>query len=388
MVNDFVGDILYFSHVPWHSLMQRPHHFAKLLSKNHRLVYVNPTGYSWITPIYYRLKGKKSPHIGYGINEITPMLWVYTPPLNPLHFHYELEWITEINTKFQIKRLRKIMESISFSPDVVWITYPHYVKHFGKYNESIDIYDCLDDFLLLDKRLKWRAPLLQKFENQIAKDADIIFASSKILYDRFQYRNSCVRLLPNAAEVEHFDKETSPNQTLCEVNDIRHPRIGYVGMISEWFDFDLITYLLGENKKASVVCIGPWEGVDINQYSGDRLIFLGSRPYDELPTYLNTFDVLIIPFRINNLTKAVNPIKLYEYLATGKPIVTTNLPEANAFDDVVYISRNFEEFVKNIQIALEETGQLNERRKEIARKNGWEDRMEVIEKVLKAHFGS
>ena len=379
-------NILYFSHVPWRFLNQRPQHFARLLSRGHRLVYVNPTGYSWITPIYYRLTGRPSPYLGWGIEAISSSLWVYTPPLNPLHFHYEVEWITEKNTTYQIKKLKKTLKSISFSPGIVWITYPHYVKHFSKYSETIDVYDCPDDYLLLDKRLKWRGPLLQKFENQIAQKADIIFTSSRILYDRFYLQNNNVHLLPNAAEVQHFEKEYTPDQTLMDIINIPHPRIGYMGMISEWFDFNLITQVLDENKEVSIICIGPWENVDVDQFNEDRLFFLGPKPYRELPDYLNSFDVLIIPFRINDLTRAVNPIKLYEYLATGKPIVTTNLPEIHPFNDVVYISKNSEEFVRHIQTALEETGVLNGRRKEIARKNGWENRVDVIEKEINTYL--
>ena len=117
-----------------------------------------------------------------------------------------------------------------------------------------------------------------------------------------------------------------------------------------------------------------------------NLHFLGVRNYKEMPAYIDNFDVCVIPFMVSELIHCVNPVKLYEYFAFGKPVVATDMPEVGRFAEVCYISRSKEEFLANVEMALAEDndGQTRkmERRLEIARGNTWRDRWLTVSTTL------
>ena len=116
----------------------------------------------------------------------------------------------------------------------------------------------------------------------------------------------------------------------------------------------------------------------------DNIHLLGQQPYDRIPAIVSTFDVCTIPFAANALTEATYPLKLHEYLAAGKPVVSTDLPDVRQFCDVVYIARNAREFEQMTEKALaEDCPELQERRIQTARENSWENRAQAILKVMR-----
>jgi len=119
----------------------------------------------------------------------------------------------------------------------------------------------------------------------------------------------------------------------------------------------------------------------------ENIHYLGQKRFDELPNYIKHFDVCIIPYNINNYTETVFPLKFFEYMATGKPIVTTNLPALDEYKDIVGYAKDKEEFMDYIEKALKEEDQvrINERLK-IAKANSWDARVEEMIKIIKAHL--
>ncbi|MFQ6060672.1 MAG: glycosyltransferase, partial [Thermoplasmata archaeon] len=115
---------------------------------------------------------------------------------------------------------------------------------------------------------------------------------------------------------------------------------------------------------------------------GPNIHFLGKRPYEQLPSYLRGIDVCIIPFEVNEITLSVDPIKIYEYLAAGKPVVSTFLPELQKFGDRVRIAKNREDFENQIREALREDGALVSKRIDLARSNTWEERARRISQII------
>lgn len=179
-------------------------------------------------------------------------------------------------------------------------------------------------------------------------------------------------LVKNAADFTHF--HAAPSRVCLQ--GVPRPIIGYYGAIAEWFDAGLIEHAARQRPDWSFVLIGHTFGAEIDGLRAlPNVRFLGEQPYDTLPAYLAQFDVCCIPFRLNDLTRATNPVKFYEYLCSGKPIVSVRLPELQQHEDCVYFADGPEEFVAAIKRAFEEKGEgLTKRRVEVARVNTWEER--------------
>jgi len=230
------------------------------------------------------------------------------------------------------------------------------------------IYDCLDEhtgFSNVDNSIVHG-------EGMLIKRSDLVIVTSSKLYSKVkEYRNDAL-LIPNAGDFEHFS-ELPKNNLLT---DIKKPIIGYYGAIAEWFDNELLEFLASKRENWNFVLIGRTFGSNIRKLQEFHNVhFLGEKLYSELPKYLYWFDVCIIPFKITPLIEATHPVKFYEYLSSGKPVVSVKLPELLPYNDLCYLADDKEDFLKKIEQALEEDNQGTKRRRiEFAKSNTWNDR--------------
>ncbi len=163
------------------------------------------------------------------------------------------------------------------------------------------------------------------------------------------------------------------------LKNIPGPIIGYYGAISDWFDCELIEYLAVSRKDWSFVLIGGTFGADVSKLKRlSNVHMLGEKPYGELPAYLYWFDVCLIPFKLTPLIEATHPVKFYEYLSSGKPVVVTRMPELIPYGDLCYIAEDKEDFLHKLEAALKEEPSLMADRKKFAMRNTWDDRYKAI----------
>jgi len=157
----------------------------------------------------------------------------------------------------------------------------------------------------------------------------------------------------------------------------KKPIIGYFGSIAEWFDNELIEYIAKKRPNLTFIFIGHTFGSNIQSLNKLKNVhFLGERPYSELPKFLHAFDVCLIPFKNVSLIAATHPVKIYEYLAAGKPVLTTYMKELEPMKDICYIAKGKEDFLENLDFALnEEDKDLIQRRIDFASKNTWDHRI-------------
>jgi glycosyltransferase involved in cell wall biosynthesis len=262
--------------------------------------------------------------------------------------------------------------------DVLWIGNPGIQDKFiGKYREKLVVYDCVDDFYKA-----WGT-----CEDMLTRKADIIFTTCNILYERkcAQKGEDMVYLIPNAVTRDFFDLSNKP--ALFDMEHLkRKVRIGYAGAMADWFDYDLLLNLAGLFNKFDFVLIGcefhkmP-EGIKNNECP--NIHWLGVKPHSKLKFYLDALDVCIIPFRRNEITEATDPVKLYEYLALGKPVVATCLKTMNNFKDIVYLADGYAEFAQQINLALFQKGEpWKSRRIDFVKNCTWHDRAEEAMRII------
>jgi hypothetical protein len=261
----------------------------------------------------------------------------------------------------------------------------------GKLNEKLIIYDCMDDFSTSPYGPK---DIALKREEKVAKKADLIFATAKSFYGRLKNWNENTYLVQNAADVEMFRKSLANTTPIPEdISAIKPPRIGFVGVIYDQVDLHLIRYVADKRPDWNIVLIGPVGGPQkelFEKLKTKNIHSLPPKPYPIVPNYLKGFDVCIIPFKLTDRAKGMDTMKMYDYLAAGRPVVTTALPEAYKFKDVLKIAETYEEFVEHIEKSLEEKDNrvLIKKRVETAMQNTWDKRVEQIEEIIDEYFKS
>jgi GT2 family glycosyltransferase len=240
------------------------------------------------------------------------------------------------------------------------------------------IYDCMD----YHKDFSNTKENMLKEEDNLTKQSDLILATSNILYrDRCKINSKCL-LSPNGTDFRHFNSK--PNKVPCELQKISKPIIGYYGAISDWFDCELVGILARNRPNWNFVLIGHTFGADLDFFKNLKNIFLlGEKPYTYLPEYLHVFDICIIPFKKKPLTEATNPVKLFEYLSAGKPVITTDLTELRYYSDYVRFAADPEDWLEEIEKALQfnDVEKIKERI-EFARRNDWGERYKKIKQRI------
>jgi GT2 family glycosyltransferase len=241
-------------------------------------------------------------------------------------------------------------------------------------------YDCMDEW---DNFPGMRKALLET-EEILVRDCDLLIVTGQKLWDKWSSHNPNTVLARNAADFDHF-QAPPPDEVLAGVTG---PVVGYFGAIADWFDLALMERLARERPQYTFVLVGGIFDVPVAALKAMPNVRIeGQQPYALMPAYLRRFDACIIPFKVNPITEATDPVKFYEYVSQGKPVVAPAMAELFPYRDSLYIARDHDDFVAKVDAAIAERDPaLRERRIALARENTWQGRVETIEGgIRKAH---
>ncbi|KUG05185.1 udp-galactopyranose mutase [hydrocarbon metagenome] len=272
---------------------------------------------------------------------------------------------------------------IGSSKPVVYYTATAHVDMVKNYNPELIIFDSVDE--PSEEFEAWRPNYYKAVSS-----ADIVLTASDKLYSMASAINPRVYLVPNACDYEYFSGSSSigSEETDMDILGMAKPIIGYIGVVASWCDLELIADIADRFPHCNLAMIGPLYNIsEVPQRP--NLHWLGFKPYEKLAAYARLFDVGIIPFKRTSMTESVNPIKMWEYMATGMPVVATALPEARKHGDLVLYSEDHEHFMRNLNDALySDSHDKKMQRKDIARQNSWLERakriIEIIEQEMQA----
>ncbi len=217
------------------------------------------------------------------------------------------------------------------------------------------VYDMVDEVA----EFKGSPSYFSSGEGYLLKNADVVLTTAKPLYERAKKYNKNVLLVPNGVEYPHFVKARSNLPRPADMPKSKKPVVGYYGAIWNWFDINLLEYLARKRPNYNFVLLGTLYPAYKHRIARlENVHYLGEKPYFELPNYLSHFDAATIMFRESKLTKSVNPVKVFEYLAGGKPVVSTYLSELNGFPEVT-LAHDKEEFLAALDKTIGHKPDLN-----------------------------
>ncbi len=239
------------------------------------------------------------------------------------------------------------------------------------------VYDCMDEW---DSFPGMKQELVAS-EEMLVREADLVTVSAQRLFEKWQGRNARLVLVRNATEFAHF--AAPQDERLLE--DVKHPIVGYFGAVAPWFDVALLAAVAAQRPQVSFVVIGGVYDVDVASLASQRNVhLLGHQPYSRMPSYLRDFDACIIPFLVNGITAATDPVKFYEYLSLGKPVVSTHLPELDAYRELLYLADDTDDFLRKLDRALGENDEdLRAQRIAVARANTWTARAATMQAAIR-----
>ncbi|NQT23013.1 MAG: glycosyltransferase, partial [Candidatus Omnitrophica bacterium] len=365
-------NIICISSIDWDFVWQGHQEIMSVLANGgNRILFVENTGVR--TPnlrdmprLWNRFLNWKK---GYkGIRKVNKNLYIYSPLVLP--FPYS-KIATKINRFIMLSVIRKWMKVLEFRNPIVWsfLPTPLVIDMLDELSPSMFIYYCIDDFASSSKG----ARKIKKVEEKVIKLADLVFTTSRKLFEKCRIINEKTYSFPFGVSVGNYN--AARKNTLEVPSDmlaIKEPIIGYIGGIHKWIDFKHLSRIALQNKDISFVLIGPKQA-DLSLIENIQNIhLLGKKDVQELPGYVKLFNAGIIPYLKTAYTENVYPTKINEYLAMGKAVISTKIPEVVEFKKqyatgLIYFVEdyvNFNLLMRNI--ATENSKELINKRIEVA----------------------
>lgn len=354
--------ILYIMNVDWNWIKQRPHFVAEILAKEYERDYQVEIVYR------YRYNRKKLQRRD---NEGLNLLPIYVIP--KLSAIPKLKWINDKIFNIKLKKIIRRQE-----PDILYLTYPLQIQAVPDSFAGRILYDCMDNH---------SAFLNQKFDRERleSKERELILKSSRTLVSsmyllelmskRYKIETDKFVLVRNAYDGKVLDNVEEKNAGI-------NFKMAYIGTISSWFDWKTIIDVLSNNELLQLHLYGPLDKTCIPENS--RIFYHGTIEHDKLYESIRDIDCLIMPFIVNEIIKAVDPVKVYEYINFKKDIIMCYYDEVSRWEDFVYFYRTPEEFssaIRNI-IKTKKVKYSDEKRIDFLKANNWKNRVNQITNII------
>lgn len=380
-MNKIPTEIVYFAVNRWDSMIQREQRLMMGLSQTYRILFIDPP-LSFLTISSGRIRGKPW-RFKSSLQKVNEKLLVYTPPAFPPFSQY-FQWVNSFHTTLLISLTKGVLERLSFKNFILGIARPFISRVVKELSPQLSYYDCSDDYLEFPA-LRANKEMLRKCEEEALKSVDLVFCSSQRLKEtKGAFHPNCF-LIPNGVDPVFFNDKHLDTEIPPDIRMIKKPILGYIGTIGGWFDFDTLLGLARTRSDWSIVLIGPLTARRSSSMIANHpnLYWVGEKDYKELYRYLETFDVCLIPFKVNEFTKNIYPTKFHQYLAAGKPVVSSPLPDLLPFAPLVEFYSSAREMEMKIEKSLREDSEEKrlERRK-IAGENTWDRRVESMIQIF------
>jgi beta-glucosidase/6-phospho-beta-glucosidase/beta-galactosidase/glycosyltransferase involved in cell wall biosynthesis len=365
--------IVVFSHLRWGFVWQRPQQFLSRFAKKHKVLFIEEP--------FFDLREGDEPRLDF--HKVMPNVTVATPHLSP-------SWNRNPRTPEQLRRFAReaidaMNETGEFDRPMLWYYSPmDSAWSLGHFEHRFIVYDCMDEL----SQFSGAPKALVENEARLMKYADIVFTGGYELGEKKRKQHDNVHTFGCGVDVDHFGKAMNEDTIIPpDIDFMVRPILGWFGVVDERVDYAMVGEMARLRPGWSFAMVGPVVKVDPNLLPhAPNLFWLGSRDYQQLPNYCKAFDVCMMPFAMNAATEFINPTKGLEYMATGRPVVSTPVRDVvRQWSDIVRIASGAEAFVKAVEEALEArpNDERVKRGLELARKSSWEYTVARMQELIK-----
>lgn len=298
-------NLICFSHLRWDFVYQRPQHLLTRFAKTFNVYFVEEPFFDSDGDAYITFSKRQD------------KLWIGVPHLPAgLSKAKESELMAELMDKFLKKE--------DLSKFIFWYYTPMAISFTESLLPRLTVYDCMDEL----SQFKFAPPELKLLESILLQKADVVFTGGVSLYEAKKDQHDNIHAFPSSIEREHFLKARRKNAEPADQKGISNPKLGFYGVIDERFDIGLIDQIAESKPEWQIILLGPVVKIDPETLPKRKNIhYLGSKNYKDLPLYLSGWDAALLPFLLNDATKYISPTKTPEYLAAGKPVVSTPITD-------------------------------------------------------------
>jgi glycosyltransferase involved in cell wall biosynthesis len=372
--------IVYFGNEWFAENRTSSHHIARRLAKVANVLYVDSPGMRAPSTSGRDLRRiwSKLSQTARKPRWVEPGLWHCTVPQLPWR---SLPGAARLNRWFGAWAVRRAMRHAGIHQAVLWFVVPHPSFMLDAVPHSLAVYYCTDDHA---SHPGVDAAHIRACDAELTRRADHVFVVPPALVEAKKAANPASSFSPHGVDLEMFARTLAPETVVPEpAASLPGPVVGYFGLIAAWTDVELIEWLARSRPGWSFLLVGH-ASVDVSALASlPNVRLVGPQPYESLPGWAKAFDVAIIPYRLNQQVRNANPLKLREYLATGKPIVSVSNPEIEKFRDMVYLADGRESFLRGIEHSLQnDTAELRQKRIAAVRPMSWEHRAQASLQVV------
>lgn len=353
--------MLYMCHIDWGWIKQRPQFLAEALTEH------------FSVSVMYMYQNRNRENLQKRVDEK-----ISTTPLYTIPFFGRIKPLRIINNLFMRMQFSKKLKSVG--AEYVFLTYPDQINFIPKWYKGKILYDCMDDHVAMVANI--RKNYIKQCEEKLTEKADTIFVSSenlcKKLIATYKIQNKeKLSVIRNGYNGKIFDVQQNFGK---KKNDFT---LSYIGTVSHWFDFDNILKSLEDFDNVKYKIIGPIEP-GLTLPSSERIEFMGTIEHNALYDNIKDTDALIMPFKINEIIKSVDPVKLYEYINYNMNILSVRYDEIIRFDNFVYFYNDYNEYKESLQkmIDAEKVKYSSDERQAFLEQSNWNSRAKQILEII------
>ncbi len=333
-MNKITGtDLVCFCHLRWDFVYQRPQHLMSRFAKQFRTFFIQE-------PIFHDAEDALE------VKLTKENIWIVTPQLNS----------DDTDTQSVITRQKQLMSALftknKIENFIAWYYTPMALKISSHLKPQLVVYDCMDEL----SAFKFAPAELKIMEAELFSKAQVVFTGGQSLYEAKKCAHQNIYPFPSSIDKDHFAKGRKKLKGPFDQQLIPHLRFGFYGVIDERFNIQMIKEVAEKRPEWQLILIGPVVKINPEDLpKRDNIHYLGSKTYDDLPLYLSGWDFAMIPFEKNASTKFISPTKTPEYLAAGKPVISTSITDVvSPYGDkkLVYIADSSDEFIKSAETEL------------------------------------
>lgn len=387
-------DLIYFGVGPWDDLMRPRQQLMSVFAKQNRVLYVEGRRYLRTTLTDLRRGNLKLSELRRPtIRRISENLFIFHYPIwAPISRRFPLHQITKTVRRIYF---RNTLRKLSIRQPIVWFLRPSMVDLINDIPEArLLLYHMEDEYTAYRGHTPTSRHRTEKLEREMMARADIVIVVSKNLYEAKHRFNPNTYLVPNGVNYQAYAAALADPHLPSDLQAIKPPRLGYSGLISDKLDFNMLKELAQENPEWSLVFLGKvrvfaqveaWQTLrampNVHQ--------LGPVQWSQVPHYVKGFQVGLMPYVQDRHAEYISPMKLYDYLAAGLPIVSVDIPAAREFRQHIHLFTSARDFARAVRAALADTApERRQARRNLAAPHSWEARAEQISALIQAQLAA